>query len=479
MERWRWVQRSFVLVVLLAVATSSPAVAQGPGRPAGPQASLAGNYNPQYDVNHDGSVTVQDLQLVAGAWLSSGSPTIIGQGPDYGGIFTATNSSGIGVRATGNTGSGIDLLGPAGVWGDTNNGEGVFGTTNTGHGVYGWAAGQSGVNTGVYGQSNSPAGVGTIGENVAGGVGVKGLSSGSGNGVLGTSFTGIGVRGQHANGSGLGTYIGGVVGDSNNSGFGVVGLSSGAPGVRGTSDTSTGVEAVSTSGSGVTGLSTSGIGVNGTSSSNHGVSATSSGTGTAGAALAATANGSSGIAIYGVSTSSDATLVIANKGSGDLIRAFGTNTAGNLRFQVDQAGNVKADGTYTSPAADFAELLPAAEELVPGEVLAIAPDGRLSRSTQAYQTTVAGVFSSQPAFLGGFEEGNQGKVPLAVVGVVPVKVSAENGAVQAGDLLVTSATPGYAMRCEERVKCIGAIIGKALGQLDKGLGIIQVLITLQ
>ena len=458
-----------MLVVLLGVATTSQAVAQGPGRPADQQAPVAGNYNPQYDVNHDGAVTVQDLQLVAGSWLSSGSPTIIGQGPDYGGIFTATNSSGIGLRATVNNGSGNDPPTTTGVWGDTDSGAGVFGITNSGHGVYGWAVGTSGVNIGVYGQSNSPAGFGTIGENVAGGVGVKGISSDGGAGVLGTSLSGSGVRGQHGSGSGFGTYIGGVVGDADSTGYGVVGLSSGSPGVRGTSDTSTGVEAVSSSG----------IGVSGTSASNHGVSATSGGTGTPGAALAANANGSSGIAIYGMSTSSDATLVVANTGSGDLIRAFGTSTGGNLRFKVDQAGNVRADGSYSTPAADFAELLPAAEGLSPGDVLAISPDGRLTRSTQAYQTTVAGVFSSQPGFLGGFKEGDKGKVPLALVGVVPVKVSAENGAIQAGDLLVSSATPGHAMRCEERGKCIGAIIGKALARLDKSLGVIQVLITLQ
>jgi hypothetical protein len=81
-------------------------------------------------------------------------------------------------------------------------------------------------------------------------------------------------------------------------------------------------------------------------------------------------------------------------------------------------------------------------------------------------------------YLGNSQNLDQaGYAPLAVVGVVPVKVSAENGAIQPGDLLTTSATPGHAMRADHFVG--GAIIGKALGTLEKGTGIIQMLVMLQ
>ena len=37
-----------------------------------------------------------------------------------------------------------------------------------------------------------------------------------------------------------------------------------------------------------------------------------------------------------------------------------------------------------------------------------------------------------------------------------------NGNIEVGDLLTTSSTPGYAMKCNDKLKCMGAIVGKAL-----------------
>ena len=152
----------------------------------------------------------------------------------------------------------------------------------------------------------------------------------------------------------------------------------------------------------------------------------------------------------------------------------------NLRFKVTYGGNVYADGTYQSPASDFAEMLPAAEGLNPGDVLIIGQDGKLVCSTQPFQTSVVGVYSTHPGFVGGqpVEGDLPDRVPLAVVGVVPVKVSAENGAVVPGDLLVTSSTLGHAMKASPNPP-VGTVIGKALGTLAEGKGVIQMLVTLQ
>ena len=68
------------------------------------------------------------------------------------------------------------------------------------------------------------------------------------------------------------------------------------------------------------------------------------------------------------------------------------------------------------------------------------------------------------------------EVPVAVVGIVPCKVSTENGAIRAGDLLVTSSTPGHAMR--DSNPATGTVVGKALQSLDEGRGVIKVLVTL-
>jgi hypothetical protein len=152
-----------------------------------------------------------------------------------------------------------------------------------------------------------------------------------------------------------------------------------------------------------------------------------------------------------------------------------------MEFRVTGNGNVYADGTFTPGGADLAEMLPAVEGLQPGEILVIGLDGKLTRSTQAYQASVVGVYSTQPGFLGGAGDDTDltGKIPLAVVGVVSAKVSAENGAIQPGDLLVASSTPGHAMRGEGVELCFGRTIGKALEGLDSGTGIILVLVMLQ
>jgi hypothetical protein len=71
------------------------------------------------------------------------------------------------------------------------------------------------------------------------------------------------------------------------------------------------------------------------------------------------------------------------------------------------------------------------------------------------------------------------EIPLAMVGIVPCHVSAENGPIRRGDLLVTSSTPGYAMRGTDSTRMIGAVVGKALQNLDAGTGVIEILVSLE
>lgn len=151
----------------------------------------------------------------------------------------------------------------------------------------------------------------------------------------------------------------------------------------------------------------------------------------------------------------------------------------NTKFKVQGDGDVYIDGSYYDTGADFAEMLPGQGDLEPGDVLIVGGDGQLTRSTTPYQTAVVGVYSTRPGFVGGAgTEDETGKVPLAVLGIVPVKASAENGAIHPGDLLVTSSTPGYAMRAGENPPQ-GTVLGKALGELDEGDGVIEILVTLQ
>jgi hypothetical protein len=45
--------------------------------------------------------------------------------------------------------------------------------------------------------------------------------------------------------------------------------------------------------------------------------------------------------------------------------------------------------------------------------------------------------------------------------------------------LVTASKPGFAMKGTDLSRMLGAVIGKALGKLDSGTGVIEVVVTLQ
>jgi hypothetical protein len=106
----------------------------------------------------------------------------------------------------------------------------------------------------------------------------------------------------------------------------------------------------------------------------------------------------------------------------------------------------------------------------------------VAKSSIAYSTLVAGIYATKPGVVGkriSDKERLKGQVPMAMVGIVPTKVTAENGSIKRGDLLVTSSTPGYAMKGTDRSRLVGAIVGKAMGSLESGTGVIEVLVTLQ
>ena len=151
-------------------------------------------------------------------------------------------------------------------------------------------------------------------------------------------------------------------------------------------------------------------------------------------------------------------------------------------------GNVQMVAYTGSCGADYAEAVDVTGDRTkyePGDVLVIDPNvpGKFLKSNEAYSTLVAGIYSTKPGFVGRKQpatpETNATEVPMAMVGRVPTKVSAENGPIKVGDLLVASSTLGYAMKGTDRSLLTGAVIGKALGSLDSGTGVIEVLVTLQ
>jgi hypothetical protein len=128
--------------------------------------------------------------------------------------------------------------------------------------------------------------------------------------------------------------------------------------------------------------------------------------------------------------------------------------------------------------ADIAESYVAVGEIEAGDVVVLDPTTPLGvrRADEAYDTRVVGVISTDPAIvLPGAVDG----VPLALMGRVPVNADGRGGAIAIGDLLTTSCTPGHVMRCDDRLRCVGAIVGKALEPLNEGTGVILAVVTLQ
>ncbi len=178
--------------------------------------------------------------------------------------------------------------------------------------------------------------------------------------------------------------------------------------------------------------------------------------------------------------------VVVNANGGNLYLGMTNNTH---RFRVDTNGVAYADGGFQSSGADFAESFSVRgkrSEYEPGDVLEIdqKANRNLALSRHPYATLVAGIYSTKPGMLATPHNIDDpivksSEVPLAVVGIVPCKVTAENGPIARGDLLVTSSRAGYAMRGTDRRRMLGAVVGKALEPLPKGHGVIQVLVTLQ
>jgi hypothetical protein len=157
-------------------------------------------------------------------------------------------------------------------------------------------------------------------------------------------------------------------------------------------------------------------------------------------------------------------------------------------FRVDYSGKAYANGGYASSGADFAESVAVRGKLSqyePGDLMVLDSAGRrrLALAQTPYSSNVAGIYSTKPGMLASLHNMDDPQLheelPLAVVGIVPCKVTAINGPIHVGDLLVSSSLPGYAMKGTNRSRMLGAVVGKAMEPLPKGKGVIQVLVTLQ
>jgi hypothetical protein len=171
--------------------------------------------------------------------------------------------------------------------------------------------------------------------------------------------------------------------------------------------------------------------------------------------------------------------------------AYGTtNYAGYFDGDVRVNGNLMIYSGATKvlelgTGLDYAEGFDVSNsrEISPGTVLIIDADnpGKLTLSTKPYDSKVAGIVGGGKGMGSGVRLGaGEFDYDVALAGRVYCNVDATEAGVQPGDLLTTSATPGYAMKSTDYARAQGAILGKAMESLEKGQkGQILVLVTLQ
>lgn len=199
------------------------------------------------------------------------------------------------------------------------------------------------------------------------------------------------------------------------------------------------------------------------------------------------------LASYQRMTINNGNVGIGTTAPGKPLDVSGTIRTSTNATTGDAGGVIYPDGTLQTTAwtgticgGDYAESVDVTGDRAhygPGDVLVIDPEnpGKFLQSGEAYSTAVTGIYSTKPGTVGRRQATpkSSDEVPMAMVGIVPTKVSAENGPIHPGDLLVTSSKQGHAMKGTDRSRLIGAEVGKALGSLDSGTGVIEVVVTLQ
>jgi hypothetical protein len=191
----------------------------------------------------------------------------------------------------------------------------------------------------------------------------------------------------------------------------------------------------------------------------------------------------------GDTTPTEATLVIGNGGAGNVFLTLDTAGTTNSGVCWDAAGVTLLYDCDGTPTADYMEMYPTANDVEVGNVVTVGSQNvtttqgqsikQLVKTNDSYQTAIIGVVSD-PAGAGDFNSigyninDSDRPMPIALNGRVPVKVSMENGVIQAGDAITSSSIPGIAMKATEA----GPIIGYALEENNGSSSTVMIFINI-
>ena len=137
-------------------------------------------------------------------------------------------------------------------------------------------------------------------------------------------------------------------------------------------------------------------------------------------------------------------------------------------------GAVRATSLVSYGTGGLAQVFHATGALSAGDVVRVNDSGeRVVRVRKVGDPRVMGVITDAPGVvLGG--EARTGVVVVAVGGVVSCRVEANGRSIRAGDLLIASGESGHARAADDPAP--GTVLGKALAPLEKGSGVIPVLL---
>ena len=147
-----------------------------------------------------------------------------------------------------------------------------------------------------------------------------------------------------------------------------------------------------------------------------------------------------------------------------------TSLTGNVTTTANVAASFFVGTATAARYADLAEKYESDAEYEAGTVLVFGGEAEVTACEEELDHRVAGVVSTDPAYMMNAEAEGQ---YVALTGRVPVKVV---GPVVKGDLMVASSVKGHAKADNNAGP--GRIIGKAIGEIDSGEGVIEVLVNM-
>jgi hypothetical protein len=203
-----------------------------------------------------------------------------------------------------------------------------------------------------------------------------------------------------------------------------------------------------------------------------------------GATVSITGTMTAASTVGGVITGSSTSVTGTVTGATALVSGGTISTAGNIVSTAANAtANIGSATTYfntvhakatSAQYADVAEKYLADKNYAAGTVLEFGGNQEVTETTVSHSWRVAGVVSTNPAYIMNAGANGNSVVEVALLGRVPCRVV---GPVVKGDRMVSSDIPGVAQTLDTEQYQPGCVIGKALTDWNQpGIGIIEVVV---